>query len=180
MLELENACLRPIVEGDLEMVLEWRNSDRIRSVMFTDHIIKMEDHREWFKRLSSDDSALCLVFETCGRPVGVVNIVCIDRRNNRCHWGFYIGEHNAQRGAGSIMGYLAVEYVFGVLNIHKLCGEVLALNTKSIVFHKKLGFVEEGLLKRHVLKNGNYDDVVVMAIFKEDWIKIRDRLKNYT
>lgn len=179
MSEHDNTSLRPIAGEDLEKVLEWRNSSRIRSVMFNDHIITMEAHLEWFKRISSDNSALCFIFEAGGRPVGVVNFTNIDRRNSRCHWGFYIGDKAAPRGSGTMMGYLAVEYVFEALKIRKLCGEILESNAQSVKFHKKLGFVEEGLLKRHVLKNGIYEDVLIMALFYEEWEIARGRLENF-
>jgi len=174
---LEKCRLRPLEEADLEKVLEWRNSDRIRTAMFTDRIITMDEHRAWFERLNKEKNAICKIFELQGRPVGVVNIVQIDRHNHKCSWGFYLGEVDVPRGTGTVMGYLALEYIFETLDIHKLCAEVLAFNTLSIKLHKKLGFVEEGRFKKHVLKNGSYEDVIAMALFYEDWVKLKNRLK---
>ncbi|MFZ5632095.1 MAG: UDP-4-amino-4,6-dideoxy-N-acetyl-beta-L-altrosamine N-acetyltransferase [Bacillota bacterium] len=165
-------------KADLEKVLEWRNSDRIRAVMFTDRLITMDEHRAWYEGIKNDENTLCFIFEVQGSPAGVVNVVGIDRRNGRCSWGFYLGEAGAPRGTGTAMGLLALEYVFEVLGLRKLCGEVLASNTKSIEFHKKLGFVEEGRFIKHVLKDGKYEDVVAMALFNEDWVRIKQRLKN--
>ncbi|MCL6479750.1 MAG: UDP-4-amino-4,6-dideoxy-N-acetyl-beta-L-altrosamine N-acetyltransferase [Peptococcaceae bacterium] len=158
-------------------MLEWRNSDRIRAVMFTDRIITMDEHRAWFERLYKEKTAICRIFEFQDRPVGVVNIIQIDRHNHKCSWGVYLGEVDVPRGTGTVMGYLALEYIFEALGMRKLCAEVLAFNTTSIKFHKKLGFVEEGRFIKHVLKNGNYEDVIAMALFDEDWVKSKNKLK---
>ncbi len=171
--------LRPLEEADLEKVLKWRNSDRIRKAMFTDRIIAMDEHRAWFERLNKEKNAICMIFELQGRPVGVVNIVQIDNRNHKCSWGFYLGEVALPRGAGTMMGYLALEYIFETLGMHKLCAEVLAYNALSVRFHKKLGFVEESHFKKHVLKNGSYEDVIAMALFREIWVKFKNQLKKY-
>lgn len=178
MLKLKDCRLRPVEEADLEKVLEWRNSDRIRPVMFTDRLISLEDHRAWYERLLNDQNSRCLIFEVMGRPAGVVNVVQIDRQNGRCTWGFYLGEAGSPPGSGMSMGYLALEYIFENLCLRKLCGEVLASNKKSIEIHKKLGFVEEGRYLRHVLKNGHYEDVVAMAMFNEDWDRMKKGLNN--
>ena len=175
---LEDCRLRPVEEADLEKVLEWRNSDRIRSVMFTDRFISREDHRAWYERLRNDENSRCLIFEVRGRLAGVVNVVQIDRQNGRCTWGFYLGEAGSPPGSGMAMGYQALEYIFENLCLRKLCGEVLASNIKSIEFHKKLGFTEEGRYLRHVLKNGRYEDVVAMALFNEDWHRMKQGLKS--
>lgn len=174
---LEDCRLRPMEEADLEKVLEWRNSDRIRAVMFTDQRIAMEDHRAWYEGIKRDKNCFCLIFEIHGRPAGVVRVVGVDRCNGRCSWGFYLGDDGAPRGSGTAMGFLALEFIFEELGLRKLCGEVLASNTQSVRFHKKLGFHEEGRFLKHVLKNGRYEDVVAMALFKDDWNKIKSGVK---
>lgn len=167
----EDYRLRPMEEADLEKVLEWRNSKRIRINMFTDHIITMDEHQAWFNRVKQSQSAIHKIFQFQGCPVGMVSFTNIDRHNNRCYWGFYLGEEALPRRTGLVMGFLGVKYAFEELGIRKLCGEVFAFNTSSIGFHKKLGFSEEGRFAQHILKNGNYEDIIAFALFKEDWLR---------
>ena len=166
--------LRPIEENDLPVVLEWRNSDRVRAYMYTDHIITEDEHRKWFESLSHDRTNHCLVFEEDGKLHGVVTVSRVDSRNNKCFWGFYIGDPASPRGTGKRLGYLGLEFIFGELRIRKLCGEAFAFNEASLRFHKDFGFREEGRFLRHVWKNERYEDVVAMALFREDWDAIRD------
>jgi UDP-4-amino-4,6-dideoxy-N-acetyl-beta-L-altrosamine N-acetyltransferase len=159
--------LREIVVADLPQILEWRNSERISKYMFTDQFISMEQHRAWFESLSHETKLKYLIFEYNGEPAGVVNFTYIDYRNHKCHWGFYLGKENLPPGTGTLMGQLAISYAYEVLNIRKLCGEVFAFNQSSVSFHQKMGFTEEGTLIKHVLKKGNYVDVICFALFNE-------------
>jgi RimJ/RimL family protein N-acetyltransferase len=84
-------------EKDLDMVLSWRNSDRVRLNMFSTRVIAEEEHRNWYYNL---DWRTCqyLVFEYRQRPVGLVNFTEIDRYNDRCGWGFTSGKPTCPRG----------------------------------------------------------------------------------
>ena len=169
--------LRPLAETDLEKVLEWRNSERIRANMYTDHLINMDEHRAWFERTKQREDSVHLIFEYQAHPVGVVNVTQIDKRNNKCFWGFYLGEVDVSRGSGAVMEYLALNYIFEVLGIRKLGAEVFAFNTQVIKLHKKFGFVEEGCFVKHVLKNNKYEDVIPMALFAEEWLKAKPKFE---
>lgn len=170
--------LRPIREADLDMVLKWRNSERIRAVMYTDHVISRDEHRKWFETVRKGETFACLVFEHLGRPAGVVTFADIDRTNGRASWGFYLGEADLPRGTGSVMGFLGVEYAFETLGLRKLCGEAFVFNAASIKFFERLGFAREGHHVRHALKRGTYEDVLSFALFKEDWEKEKPRLSH--
>lgn len=172
----EKYKLRPIEEKDLDTVLRWRNSDRIRENMYTDHEIPMDEHRAWFDRIRKEPVPLFLVFEFQMKPIGVVNVTHVDRRNDKCYWGFYIGDPVAPSGSGTALGYFGLNYIFEVLKIRKLCAEAFAFNTASLKFHQRLGFVEEGRFVRHILKNGRYEDIVSFSLFKEDWFRHRSRV----
>jgi UDP-4-amino-4,6-dideoxy-N-acetyl-beta-L-altrosamine N-acetyltransferase len=161
---------------DLEIILEWRNSERIRAHMYSDHVISGQEHRQWFKRLQESHSEKCLMFLRETEPTGVVRITQIDSTHRRCYWGFYIGDTNAPKGSGLMMGYLALEYIFSKLDMRKVCGEAFAFNKASLSYHLKMGFVEEGRFVEHVLKNGRYEDIVGFALFKDEWNKKRIEL----
>ncbi len=170
-----DGLLRDLQAEDLDMVLKWRNSDRVRLNMFSTHVITEEEHRNWYFNLDYN-TCRYFVFEYQGRPVGLVNFTEIDQNNNRCSWGFYLGETDVPAGTGLLMGYLSMEYVFSVLNIRKVCSQVLGSNNRSINYHYKLGFKEEGRLRKHVFHNGVYVDVIVLALFKNDWERVRNDL----
>jgi RimJ/RimL family protein N-acetyltransferase len=41
-------------------------------------------------------------------------------------------------------------------------------NTPSLALLKKVGFVTEGVLRQHTLRDGRWDDSVIMGIIRDD------------
>jgi len=170
-------ALRPMTEADLELVLSWRNSKRIRDISYTDHVISMAEHRAWFVRTAQDKSSLHFIFEYTGRPIGVVNITKINHEDKSCTWGFYLGETNLPKGCGSAMGFFALECMFERMFMHDITGEAFAFNEESLAFHKRLGFVEESRKIGGIVKNGKSEDIIIMRLSKESWMKIKPQLE---
>jgi len=177
MPQLEDCRLIPLVKRNLPTVLKWRNSEHVRANMFTDHIISWKEHSSWYENLKRKKDSSYLVFHYKNQPVGMVYFTNIEKRNNTCFWGFYIGAEDVPRGVGSAMGYLGLEYAFGKLRIRKICGEVLAFNALSLNFFKKIGFSVEGRFSEHVLKNNTFTDVIFFSLFRQDWDQKKDNLK---
>ncbi|UOQ44117.1 UDP-4-amino-4,6-dideoxy-N-acetyl-beta-L-altrosamine N-acetyltransferase [Halobacillus salinarum] len=176
MAQLIDYELITINETYLSLLLKWRNSDHIRAHMYSDHRITMEEHRNWYSKVQTDDTVMVKVCCYQGCPIGVVNINDINRKHERCYWGFYIGDVNAPKGSGTMMGILALDFIFKELKIRKLCAEVIDFNEKSFHYHKKLGFVPEGRFRNHITKNGNEVDVIPMALFADRWEEAKNNL----
>lgn len=176
-MKISDGKLRSLEKDDLELLFNWRNSERIRASMFSDHIITREEHYSWFSSLK-DKEVVYLIFELNNQAVGLSDFTDIDYVNNRCWWGFYLGENNLPRGTGLLMGYWSMEYAFSKIKIRKLCSNVLSKNTVSINYHKKLGFTEEGVFRQHIKKGNQYEDIVYLSQFDFEWQIKRDEIIN--
>jgi UDP-4-amino-4,6-dideoxy-N-acetyl-beta-L-altrosamine N-acetyltransferase len=174
MLAFEDCSMRPLRAEDAQRLLRWRNSERIRANMYTDHKISPAEHNAWLARALSDDRASYLIFEYRRRPVGFVSFTGIDHLQGRCSWGFYLGETDVPRGMGSVMQCFALDHAFSVLGIRKLCSEVFAFNAESVSLHQKFGFSQEGRMVQHCLKNGRFEDIVSLAKFGSTWPQERE------
>ena len=177
MLKFENFSTRSIELKDKNCIMQWRNSERVRSNMYSDHIISQQEHESWFRHALVDQSASFLIFLFQERPVGFISFTNINHIHGRCTWAFYLGEIDVPRGTGSAMEFFALYYAFVVLEIRKLCCEVFAFNTGVIKLHEKFGFANEGRLVEHYIKNDKYEDVVCLAKFGVKWIEER---KNFS
>lgn len=175
MPRFENFAVRPLELKDKDCILQWRNTERIRSYMYSDHIISKQEHDAWFTRALVDPSASYLVFLYQGRPVGFVGFTAINRTHDRCSWAFYLGETDVPRGTGLAMEFFALDFAFMVLGIRKLFCEVFVFNAAVVKLHEKFGFEQEGRLVAHYLKNGKYEDVVCLAKFGAEWIREREK-----
>lgn len=168
--------LRPIAETDLELILEWRNHPDVRLSMFNSKIILLEDHRAWFAKVSTEKSSSWFIFNDENEsPVGVISFTNHSVVNRNIFWGFYTAP-NATPGTGTKLGIEALDYAFNSLNLLKVNGEVLSTNPRSIAFHKKLGFSQEGLFIKNHFDGENFIDVLRLGIFEDGWKKQRTKL----
>lgn len=172
----EDYTIRLMTEADLRMVLQWRNTERVRMNMYSDGVIAWKDHYAWFSRVRDNQAFRYFIVELRQRPIGVVSFTDIDRIHNKCNWGFYLGETDVPRGSGTALGILGLTEAFEYLNIRKVCAEVFAFNEASLRFHSRLGFAQEGYLSRHVWKNDKYEDIVLFACFNDQWDVVKERL----
>lgn len=168
MLSLADLNLRQLKEVDLEMVLTWRNSEHVRRYSLKNHTISCKEHHEWYNSICGNPTCEWLIVELKNEPVGVISIVDINRNDSTCTWGMYIGDVAGNLGIGVLMEILAIDRVFDFHGIRKLWGQALKSN-RILVTHKRFGFTEEGVLRSHVYRNGQYEDVVLIALFKEQW-----------
>lgn len=171
MKENHQYSLREVQESDLSQILEWRNSERIRNFSYNNSVIDPADHRRWFENLKQVSNRKVLVFECDHRPAGVVQFFDFDFEKRECKWGFYLGLENLPRGAGSEMGRLALTYAFDRLGIDRIAGEAISHNSKSIHFHKKMGFSQEGILEHQVFRDEKWLDIVLFSITRQQWLK---------
>ncbi|NBJ68078.1 MULTISPECIES: UDP-4-amino-4,6-dideoxy-N-acetyl-beta-L-altrosamine N-acetyltransferase [Clostridia] len=173
MTNIHHFQLRPLCQGDLQTVLKWRNSDRVKAFMYTDHTITWEEHCRWYKDIANDPYRKVFILDYKKDRLGLVQFSNIDKGNSRCYWGFYIGEAQAPKGAGTIMAILALDKIFNNVGMRKVCSEIIHTNSVSIRYHEKLGFVPEGRLLNHIRKDDRYFDVIVMALFLDKWKQVR-------
>lgn len=160
--------LRPMQAHDLERVLAWRNHPEVRRHMYTQRLITLEEHRGWFERASQDPQRHLLIYEQEGEPLGFVNLNVVDVAAGRAEWGFYLAPE-APRGSGQGLGKCTLIYAFTMLKLHKLCGEVLADNTRSQRFHERLGFRREATHRDHFHDGNTYHDVIGFGLLAEEW-----------
>lgn len=163
------STVRVAERGDLEQVLFWRNDREVRRFMFTQHKITHKEHLAWFEQASQDKTRHMLIFEYDNKPFGFININeivegCV------ANWGFYMSV-DSPIGMGAQLGLCALRYGFLELGLNKLCGQVLAYNHKSLRFHLKLGFIQEGILRDQYYDGKNFHDLVCFGILKEEWRK---------
>lgn len=149
------------------MVLSWRNHPDVRRFMFTQHEIGLEEHRNWFAKTSRDTSRCLLIVEEAKQAIGYVQFSQVSD-GGIANWGFYARPH-APKGTGRKLGAMALNHAFGQLKLHKVCGQAIGVNQASIVFHKRLGFVQEGVLRDHQRMDGAYYSLHCFGLLSTEW-----------
>jgi hypothetical protein len=156
--------------------MNWRMKPEITKYMYTDPELTIEKQRRWYEKINNDPSVRYWIIEYDGIAIGLLNITEIDLVNRRCFWGYYIGDDRFRgKGIAKTLECNLYDYVFYKLGLHKLCMEVLSFNEKVVKLHQKFGSEIEGIFKEHIYKNGQFFDVVRMAVLKRKWDRIRSQ-----
>lgn len=85
-----------------------------------------------------------------------------------CSMGYWIGERFARQGYMFTAVKALVPFIFGTLNLHRIEAACLATNEPSKNLLMKAGFRQEGIARRYLLINGEWQDHVLFALLAED------------
>ena len=165
--------LRAIAPDELELMLAWRNAPCVRANMSTRHEISLDEHLAWWARIQTRTDQRYFMYEYKGAPVGIVAFNGIDTVNANSEWAIYASPE-APKGTGSRMEFLALEYAFHELKLHKLCCEVLAFNSPVIKLHQKFGFKVEGILREQHRLEDRFVDIYRLGMLAPEWQEGRD------
>ena len=159
--------VRPMSPDDLERVLAWRNNPQVRRYMYTQHEISLDEHLRWFERTLQDPRKHLLIFESGKQALGFVNF-SEPGSGGIADWGFYVAP-DAPKGSGRKLGRTALNHAFNNIKLHKVCGQALAFNERSILLHQSLGFQQEGIFRGQQFDGERYHDVICFGLLSHDW-----------
>lgn len=172
MMILGDYLMRPIAEKDLQMILEWRNSDRIHSMMLTDHQITWEEHRKWFYHIEKHTPKRNFVFEYKEEAIGYIGYTDYDAITKKCCPGAYLGKIDvAPIDAGLYLAYMSIEYAFEKLYVDEVETFVFGTNKKALKINQFIGYKQYETGPTYCVKNGEKQEIILLALHREDWLK---------
>jgi RimJ/RimL family protein N-acetyltransferase len=123
---------------------------------------------------SETTKAFAIRLKTTGVHVGNVSIQKIDPLNRSAELAILIGETDAWgQGVGTDAYRLLIDYGFKDLSLNRIYSGQTARNTAMIRVCEKVGMTKEALLRQAMFKDGEYLDVVVYALLRDDYMKGR-------
>jgi RimJ/RimL family protein N-acetyltransferase len=105
-----------------------------------------------------------------GRPlVGLVHVRQLDPAFEAGEWDATL--QPSARGTSIFLelARLIGSFAFGSVGVRRLEARVLLQNGRANGALRKLGAVQEGILRRSVRRGGTYCDQVLWSVLKEDW-----------
>jgi RimJ/RimL family protein N-acetyltransferase len=162
--------LRPLEAGDIERILKWHNDPALY-----DHLVgayrpvTRASVETWLAQRRAAENevnrAICLC--ESDEHIGNIYLRDIDRVSGRAELHIFIGDTaHRSKGYGSAAVRQLVNHAFKELRLQRVFLLVLADNERAIRVYEQCGFEREGRLRRHVLKNGQFHDVLVMAVLR--------------
>lgn len=171
------ALIDVVAERHAELLFRWRQRPDIARFMYAQAPIVWAGHLRWLEGLSSDDSRRHWIITHRGRPVGSAYLTEIDRSLGRAMFGMYVADDGARLlGAGAAAEFLVLDEAFETFGLQKVSCEVFAVNEAPRRMHARMGFKEEGLLRRHARCDGGWTDVHRLSLLREEWHAARPAL----
>lgn len=168
----EKIKFRKLVPADAEVYHEWRNDFSVmRSTSpYLDLYSSMETE-EFVTMISTSPNAKSYMIETKEnvKPIGVVSLINLDFKNRSAECIIDIGDKSMWgKGIGFEAMSLLVHYAFSELNLHRLSLQVFSFNQNAISLYEKLGFKVEGQSREALYRDGQYHDVILMGLLKDE------------
>lgn len=126
---------------------------------------------EWATREREGGNYVCfgVVPEGMTSAVGLFQVRSLEPGFDTAEWGFAIGSGFWGTGAFVHCAKLVLEFAFDTIGVHRLEARASIANGRGNGALRKIGAVQEGLLRRSFLRNGEYHDQVLWSILREDW-----------
>jgi RimJ/RimL family protein N-acetyltransferase len=110
-----------------------------------------------------------IILNATRAAVGLLHVRQLDPAFEAAEWECTVVP--SSRGSGLFLeaARLVGSFTFGPIGTHRLEARVLLENGRANGAMRKLGAVQEGVLRRSVRRGGEYCDQVLWSMLKEDW-----------
>jgi RimJ/RimL family protein N-acetyltransferase len=123
-------------------------------------------HRE---RAAGNYACFAVVPHGMDTAIGIFQVRQLEPGFGTAEWGFAVG--SAFWGTGVFMdaARLVIDFAFETIKTHRLEARAAILNGRGNGALRKIGAMQEGILRKSFLRNGEYLDQALWTILDEDW-----------
>ena len=113
---------------------------------------------------------LMIFLKETKKNIGVCSIQNIDLINRHAEIARFIWEENIRgKGIGTQVLTALAMHCFNELNLKKIYLGNLSFNIAAIKSAQKIGFKEDGVLRKHHYKHGKYHDVILSSLLSDEF-----------
>jgi RimJ/RimL family protein N-acetyltransferase len=181
-MESERLYYRAPELSDTEIFTRWINDPRIRTYLDT-RVFPLSQLAEdaWIRRFGVPPSGgtandVVVSFGRKGEDgiIGTSGLHGINWIARHAEWGILIGDPaDWNRGYGREVARRMLSYAFASLNLNRVHLRVNTGNAGGIRAYEAAGFVREGSMRQASWVNGHYEDLVMMSVLRDDWMRER-------
>ena len=165
-----HVSLREMDEDDAQLVVAWRNGPESSKWLIQWEPLTVQAHLEWFRAAKQRGDLLIMFDALDAEPVGTTSIYYFDRPKTSAQWGRLCAAQVGRHPHSILEGcYLVHRLCFEALGMFRLHGELVSENQRSDRFCAFLGYVKEGLRRKHWAHPCGYYDVIQIGIFPEEF-----------
>jgi ribosomal-protein-alanine N-acetyltransferase len=172
VIEGERIRLIPLTTEMLPHYLDWFADPEVTRYMGRATPPTMQAEIEWFARTGANDTDILWAIVVGEKHIGSTGIHGIDWRNQHAVTGNMIGDKTEWgKGYGSEAVRLRTRYAFTETVLQKLQTETFVGNIGSRRCLEKAGYRYYGIARRHVFRNGEWHDMWLADLLREEWLK---------
>lgn len=169
--------LRELQRKDIPTINNWRNNRELVDYLGAPYrYISLEIDYKWYENYLNNrhNTIRCSIVkkEDEDSILGLVSLTNMNSLNQSAAFHIMIGSEN-NRGKG--LGYFAttemITHAFNNMNLNRVELNVLESNSRAIKLYEKIGFKKEGIRRKSVFKNGEFVDMIMMGILKEEFFE---------
>ena len=173
--------LRPPTKKDIPYCFRWLNDPEVNQYLGMFLPASELDEEAWLEKLhktKNEQVVFIIVDAKTRKPIGIMGIHDIAWKDRRATTGAVIGEKSYWgKGYGTEAKMLVLNFAFNTLNLRKITSRVYGFNGRSKRYSEKCGYKVEATLKQEIFKNGQYHDLIMMAVFREDWLPLWEKFR---
>ncbi len=166
--------LRPPRMEDAATMITWFEDLEVSQFLFVRNPPSLESEKEWIDARGKDPDSIFWVIEVDGSAVGSTGIQMIDWKNGFGLTGTVIGDKKQWgKGIGRELMQLRAEYAFMQTPLRKLKSGYIEGNEASARAQAACGYVEAGRWRKDRFVDGEWRDLILTELLREDWVKKR-------
>ncbi len=125
----------------------------------------------WTQRQREKGNYICYGVVPAGMTtaIGLFQLRALEAGFGSCEWGFALGSQFWGTGLFVEGAKAVLNFGVDVLGSQRFEARAAVANGRGNGALRKLGAVQEGILRRSFLRNGRYHDQVLWSILAEDW-----------
>jgi RimJ/RimL family protein N-acetyltransferase len=171
----EKVRLRAIEPSDWETYFAWDQDDeQSRALYFVPFPQSQASAKQFAEKAAmgkpESDNFRFVIENSEHKVVGDITTHNCDQRNGNFSWGVNIKQEYRRKGYASEAIRLVMRYYFQELRYQKVTISIYSFNKASIKLHERLGFQQEGRIRRTVFTGGQYFDELIYGLTKEEFV----------
>ena len=121
------------------------------------------------ERQAGNYACFAVVPEGMTTAVGIFQVRSLDQGFTNAEWGFVLGSEFWGTGIFAEGARMVVDFAVDVINVQRLEARAAVANGRGNGALRKIGAVQEGVLRRSFVRHGVQHDQVLWGIVADDW-----------
>lgn len=167
-LESERLFYKPVgLHNVTTEYLEWLNDPEVNKYLEVPKENTYEELKKYIQNTMDKKTFFWGIYiKDSKKHIGNIKIDPMNLRHGRGEYGIMIGDKREWgKGFANEASVEILNFCFKVLNLRKITLGVIEDNSSAVNLYLKLGFEVEGNYKKHIIFEGEYLNVLRMAIF---------------